>query len=220
LNLGANQTEQARNPIRIAIVDDHPAILIGLRSMLSMQPGLQVVATLSSGAQLNALLPDESPDLFLVDIRMPDVSGIECIQIIRCRYPEARILMITSYDLNEDVFRALEAGAAGYITKNAGKDEMLLAIQRIRAGKRYLSPAVAQKLRERGPRAAITTRELEILRFVAKGKTNRQIGEQLSISQITVRNHVNSLIAKLQAQDRTDAAVSALKLGLLHLEDI
>jgi two-component system, NarL family, response regulator len=211
---------QNSKKLQIVIVDDHPAILLGLSSMLSMHPELHVAAALSSGQQLFDLQLDSSPDLFLMDLRMPGMSGTDCIRTARMRFPNAHVLVITSFDMDEEIFRALAAGAHGFITKNASQEEMLQAIHKVCAGKRYLPHAIASKLSSRNQREQLSSRELEILALIAKGLTNKQIASQLSISQNTVRNHVNSIIGKLQVQDRTEAAVLALKQGILSMENI
>jgi len=214
--LGQDFTET----IRVAIVDDHPAVLVGLSNMLSTHREIEVVATFSSARQLSTVDPAMVVDVLLIDLRMPDVGGIEAIGLASSRFPLARILIISSYETDEEIFRAIRAGAAGYITKNAPQEEITLAIRRVKSGKRYLNPRLAKKLSDRLERDALTPREIEILHLVARGLTNRQIGAQFSISEHTARNHVNSIINKLQAQDRTEAAVLALKRGIIQLDAI
>ncbi len=208
------------NPARIIIIDDHPAILVGLSSMLSTHSDIQVIATLASVKQIDTIAPEEAVDVFLLDLRMPDIGGLESIAIIRRRFLTARILMISSYETDEEIFRALASGASGYITKNAPQDEIVHAIRRVYSGKRYLNPVLAKKLAQRCERDALTSREIEILHWVAKGLTNKGIGEKFAISEYTVRNHVNSIISKMQVQDRTEASVLALKRGIIQLDNI
>jgi two-component system NarL family response regulator len=206
--------------IRIAIIDDHPAVLLGLSNMLSTHADMEVVAALSSAMQLNKLEIKGEVDVLLIDLRMPDIGGIEATAIARVRFPRAQILIISSYETDEEIFRVIKAGASGYIIKNAPEEEIIHAIHRVKAGKRYLNQHLAKKLSERLERDALTAREVEIVHHVARGLTNKQIGDQLSISEHTVRNHVNSIISKMQAQDRTEAAVQALKRGIIQLDSI
>lgn len=215
------ESVQAPSKIRIAIIDDHPAVLVGLSNMLSTHPEIEVVATLSSAKQLKqAEIGGVGLDVFLIDLRMPDLGGIESIAMARLHFPKTQILIISSYETDEEIFRAISAGAAGYITKNAPQEEIVHAIRRVKAGKRYLNPRLAKKLEERLTRDALTAREIEILHLVARGLTNKQIGETFRISEHTARNHVNSIISKMQAQDRTEAAVMALKRGIIQIDNI
>jgi len=213
-------TSKAIGQIRIAIIDDHPAVLVGLSNMLSTHAEIEVVATLSSANQLRQLEIEAGLDVLLIDLRMPDLGGIDSIAVARFHFPKTQILIISSYETDEEIFRAITAGAAGYITKNAPEEEIVHAIRRVKAGKRYLNPRLAKKLTERLSRDTLTTRELEILHQVARGLTNKQIGELFAISEHTARNHVNSIISKMQAQDRTEAAVMALKRGIIQLDSI
>jgi two-component system NarL family response regulator len=206
--------------IRIAIVDDHPAVLVGLSNMLSTHAEIEVVATLSSSKQLKELEIEGGVDVLLIDLRMPDLGGIDSIAVAKLHFPKAQILIISSYETDEEIFRAITAGAAGYITKNAPQEEIVYAIRRVKAGKRYLNPRLANKLAERLTQDALTAREIEILHMVARGLTNKQIGQLFSISEHTARNHVNSIISKMHAQDRTEAAVMALKRGIIQLDSI
>lgn len=208
-------------PIRIAIIDDHPAVLVGLSNMLSTCAEIEVVGTLSSAKQLKQLEDKGSGvDVLLIDLRMPDLGGIDSIAVARLHFPKTQILIISSYETDEEIFRAMAAGASGYIIKNAPQEEILHAIRRVKVGKRYLNPRLAKKLSERLSRDALTSREIEILHLVARGLTNKQIGESFAISEHTARNHVNSIINKMQAQDRTEAAVMGLKRGIIQLENV
>ena len=204
--------------IRVVIVDDHPAILMGLRSMLSEEDSIQVVATFESGEALEHAGADLRPEVVLLDLRMPGTRGVDCIAaLLRC-FPSVRILVISSYDMDEEIFRALEAGALGYIGKNAGQEEIVRAIRKVYGRGQSLPPKIAQRLHNR--RNDLTARELEVLTRVARGHTSKQIAASLRISEFTVRNHVNSVIGKLHVQDRTEAAVVALKRGLVRMEDV
>lgn len=210
--------QETQKPIRVAIVDDHPAILIGLRSMLSEEDSIEVVGTFESGNALEQASPGLPPEVVLLDLRMPGTRGVDCIAVVLRRFPQARILIISSYDMDEEIFRALDAGALGYIGKNAGADEIVRAIRKVHAHCLSLPPKLAHQRRNR--RDELTVREREILTHVARGLTSKHIAGCLNISEFTVRNHVNSILGKLQVQDRTEAAVVALKRGLVDMEDV
>lgn len=213
-----NARAEEPKPIRVVIVDDHPAILMGLRSMLSEEDSIQVVGTFESGSALEHAGADLLPEVVLLDLRMPGSSGVDCItMLLRC-FPSVRILVISSYDMDEEIFHALEAGALGYISKSAGQEEIVRAIRKVYGRGHSVPPKIAQRLRNR--RNDLTARELEILTQVARGHTSKQIAASLKISEFTVRNHVNSVIGKLHVQDRTEAAVVALKRGLVRMEDV
>ena len=206
--------------IRICIVDDHPAVLVGLRSMLSSNDQFMVVGTFSSGAALLTAHDDLLPDVLLLDLRMPGLRGLECIAPVRERWPATRLLILSSFDMDEEIFDALEAGAHGFVRKSALPEEIDHAVRRVFAGKRALPADVAQRMHDRNKRERLTARELDVLRGVVRGDTSKEIALNLCISEFTVRNHVNSILAKLHARDRTEAAVFALKLGLVRLENV
>ena len=205
--------------IRIVLIDDHPAILLGLRSIFTLQPDMEVIATCARGSDLQRLTADAAPDLFLVDLRMPEMSGVAVVRTISRRFPAARILILTSFNLDEEIYRALEAGAHGSMLKNIDPDEMLSAIRKVAAGETYVSPDIAARLEERSGRSALTSRELAILQRVATGSTNKQTGASLRISEFTVRNHLNRIMSKLHVDDRTEAVMMAVRSGLIKLED-
>ena len=205
--------------IRIVLIDDHPAILLGLRSIFKLQPDMEVIATCARGSDLAKLTAEMAPTLFLVDLRMPEMSGVAVVRTISRRFPAARILILTSFNLDEEIFRALEAGAHGSMLKNIDPDEMLSAIRKVAAGESYISPDIALRLEERSGRSALTSRELAILQRVATGCTNKQTGTCLRISEFTVRNHLNRIMSKLHVDDRTEAVMVAVRSGLISLED-
>ncbi len=206
--------------IRICIVDDHPAVLVGLRSMLSSNDQFVVVGTFSNASALLAAQADLSPDVVLLDLRMPGLHGPECIAPVRKLWPSTRLLLISSFDTDEEIFRSLDAGAHGFVRKSASPQEIDHAVRKVFTGKRYLPADIAHRSRDWEKREQLTTRELEILRGVAHGDTSKQIAVDLHISEFTVRNHVNNILAKLRARDRTEAAVLALRRGLIALEDL
>lgn len=218
-SVGENGPADETNLIQILIIDDHPAILVGLSSMLSTHPNLRVAATLESSRHIDRLQRREDIHVVLLDLRIPGMTSLESIGTVRRTLPGARILIISSYETDEEIHRSLSSGASGFITKNAPQEEIILAIRRIANGRRYLNPTISEMLAQRNEHA-LTSREIELLHFVARGLTNKQIGEHFGLSEHTVRNHVNSIIGKMDAQDRTEAAVRALKRGIITLEKV
>ncbi len=206
--------------IAITIADDHPAVLQGLQSIVSANERLHVVATFTNGEALLNASPGLLSGVLLLDLRMPGKTGVECIPVLREKYPDTKILILSSFEMDEEIWRALESGAHGFVSKSAVPDELYRAIDLVHAGKRYLPAALQQRLRHRDKRDQLSAREIEILQAVATGDTNRQIAKNLAISEFTVRNHVNNALAKLDARGRTEAAIKALKRGLFSLGDL
>lgn len=212
-------TNPVTNPIRVLIVDDHPVVRAGLTSMLGTQAELQVIGSASSGEEALEMIRRSTPDVVLLDLRMPGLNGIEMLLAAKKSGSQARAIILTSYETDEDIYRAVQAGAQGYLLKDTPLKEMLEAIRTVRAGKRYIPRQIAQRLAERMMRANLTAREIEILKMLAKGPTNKQIGHALGISDYTVRNHVNSIIEKLEVSDRTEAATTAIQRGIITVDD-
>ncbi len=204
-------------PIRILIVDDHPVVLAGLTSMLGTQSGIEVVGSASSGEEAMEMLRVKAADLLLLDLRMPGMSGIDTLHALKRARNCARVIILTSFETDEDIYRAVQAGAQGYLLKDAPQSDMIDAIRVVHAGKRYLPRHIATRLAERMMRTNLTSRELEVLNMLAKGLTNKQIGHALNISDNTVRNHVNSIIEKLEVSDRTEAATTAIHRGIIEV---
>jgi DNA-binding NarL/FixJ family response regulator len=204
--------------IRVLIVDDHVVVRLGLRTLIQSQPDMQVAGDTDSGAGAVSLLEETHPDVILLDLRMPGCGGVETVYRIRSIDRAARILMLSSFGSEEDIYQALNAGARGYILKNAGSDDLLAAIRQVRAGGTWIPPGVAARYAERVQRPELTQRELEILRCVFEGLTNKEIAHQLSVAENTVKNHINNLMSKLGARDRTHATHLALLRGLLSVE--
>jgi two-component system NarL family response regulator len=201
--------------IRILIVDDHPVVRAGLASMLGTQAGLNVVGAVSSGEEALTKLRHEVVDVLLLDLRMPGMSGIDMLGALSRRPAPPRVIVLTSYEMDEDIYRAVQAGARGYLLKDTPQNEMIEAITSVHAGERYIPRHIAARLADRMMRSSLTARELEILEMLAKGLTNKEIGTALEISDHTVRNHVISIIEKLDVSDRTEAATTAIQRGII-----
>jgi len=204
--------------IRVLLAEDHAVVREGLAAILGYQPDIEVVGQAADGRTAVQRYRELRPDVMLVDLRMPILAGVEVIAAIRDDFPVARLLVLTTYDGDEDVYRALEAGAQGYLLKDTTTEELLQAIRAIHRGERHVPPAVAARLVDRtmaGP--ALTQREIEVLRLVAAGKTNKEIASALFISEGTVKTHVNSIHEKLGVRDRTEAVMTALRRGILRL---
>jgi two-component system NarL family response regulator len=185
--------------------------------MLRTQPGMVVAGSAASGQEALEMLEGAAPDVLLIDLRMPGMNGVETIRAIKAVRPNARMLVLTSYETDEDIYRAVEAGAHGYLMKDTSQEEIAEAIRNVSANKRHLPPSIAARLAERMARSSLTPRENEILQMLAKGLTNKEIGRVLNISENTARNHVNSILEKLQVSDRTEAAITAVQQGLISL---
>ncbi len=205
------------NEIRVLVVDDHPVVRMGLGSMLGTQKGIKVVGMVASGGEALTSLPKMRPDVVLMDLRMPEMDGVDAIVALRSAEPNVKILVLTNYQMDEDVFNALQAGAMGYLIKSAPQEDVISAIRTVNQGKRCIPPSIATKLAERISHSALTPREVEVLQFVAKGLTNKEIGSILFISDKTARNHVISLMAKLDAKDRTEAVTIGIRRGLIRV---
>ena len=204
-------------PTRILIVDDHPVVLAGLTSMLGTQAGIEVAGSASSGEEALEMLQTKSADLLLLDLRMPGMSGIETLHAMKRAKISVRVIILTSFETDEDIYRAVQAGAQGYLLKGAPQSDMIDAIRAVHSGKRYFPRQIAARLAERMMRTNLTSRELEVLKMLATGLTNKQIGSALDISDNTVRNHVNSIIEKLEVCDRTEAATTAIHRGIIEV---
>jgi len=207
--------------IRLMIADDHPVVRDGLRAILSSQPDLQVVGEAPDGAAAVQLAAELTPDVILMDLRMPVLDGVSAIREIRAQQPAARILVLTTYDTDADIVRAIEAGATGYLLKDAPREELFRAIRATAAGQAVLAPTVAARLmgKMRAPaQEKLSARELEVLEWVAGGASNQQIAQALHISEATVKSHLLHIFGKLGVDDRTAAVTAALQRGILRLK--
>jgi two-component system, NarL family, response regulator len=204
-----------KKPIRILLADDHPPLRAGLAAILDSQPDLKVVAQAGSGREVMA--SSESADLYILDLRMPDGDGIQTIKALVARDPAVRVLVLTTYDNEEDIFHALEAGARGYLLKDTTKEELIAAVRKIHQGDRYLPQAIAARLADRLIRPSLTPRELDVLRLVSRGRTNKEMASAMFISEETVKTHMKSLFLKLGVHDRAEAVSVSLQRGIIRL---
>jgi two-component system, NarL family, response regulator len=209
------ETHTGRKPIRVLIVDDHPVVRAGLTSLLRKETGLKVVGTAHNGEVGLDLIRRTSIDVVLLDLRMPKIGGIDFLSMLREIANPPAVLILSSYAYEEEIYRALRAGARGYLSKDATRAEIVTAINTVHAGSKYLSGEIAGRLAERESRSSLSSREMEILEMVSKGLTNKEIARVLQISQYTVRNHINHISAKLEVGDRTEAVAVALQQGIL-----
>src|SRR5579871_243357 len=209
--------ERDRHVIRVMCVDDHPLVRKGIASILANEDDIELVGEASSGQAAVGMFRDLQPDVVLMDLRMKDLDGVETARAIRAEYPEARIVILTSYDGDQDIYRALEAGVRGYLLKETAHAEVVTAVRTVHAGRRLMPPEVAERLSEHFPQVALTPRETRVLEFVAKGLGNREIADELGTASGTVKMHVQNLLEKLGASDRTHAVTIAIRRGILHI---
>jgi DNA-binding NarL/FixJ family response regulator len=207
-----------QKPIRILVVDDHFMIRMGLSASLNIEPDMQVVAEAGTGEAGLEAFRKHHPNLVMMDARLPGMSGADATAAILHEFPSARILMLSTHSGEEEVYRALQAGAHGYVLKSLLRDELLRAIREVAEGRRYLDTTAASVLAGRVGHKTLTNRELEVLRMVAKGLGNKEIAAALDIAEVTVKLHVSHVLEKLNVRDRTQAATAALQRGIVSLE--
>ena len=205
-------------PIRVLVVDDHPMVRAGLAATITPEPDMTVVASASTGKEGLEQFRQHQPDVTLMDLRMPEMGGVEAINTIRAEFPSAKIIVLSTYQGDEDIFRALEAGAVTYLLKDTLAEKMIGVIREVAAGSRPILPEVAQRLTSRIFQAPLTAREVEVLRLVATGKRNKEIAGELGISDETVQGHVKNILSKLSVHDRTEAVAVAIRRGIVHLD--
>ena len=203
--------------IKVMVVDDHPLMRVGVASIINARPDMTVVAQTGTGEEAVALFPQHKPDVTLMDLRLPSMGGVDSIRVIRGRWPNARFVVLTTYEGDEDIHRALEAGAKGYVIKGMPYQTLIDALLRVHSGGRFLPPPVARALAARMPDSELSTREQEVLRRLVDGMTNKEIANVLGITEATVKCHVSTILMRLNVSDRTQAVVTALQRGLVHL---
>jgi len=204
--------------IRILIVEDHHVVRKGIVALLGMTDGMHVVAEASDGAEAVRLFQERKPDITLMDLRLSVMGGVDAIKAIREKSPEARIIVLTTFDGDEDIYRALQAGARGYLLKGMDAGELTSAIQAVHSGKAYIPAEIAERLAGRFAGSELTEREMDVLRLIVRGNSNKEIATKLFISEATVKTHINNLLSKLGVTDRTQATTTALQRGIVHLD--
>jgi two-component system NarL family response regulator len=205
------------NKLKIMLVDDHYLVRMGLTSIIALEPDMTVCAEAATGEQALALFRVHNPDVTLIDQRLPGMTGSETTQKIRAEYPGARILVLSTYACDEEIYRALQCGAMGYLSKSVQREELIQAIRKAASGRRHITPEIAALLAEGMSRSRLSTRELDVLRLLVGGKRNREIASTLDITEGTVKLHVSSILGKLAVVDRTEAVTVALQRGIVQL---
>lgn len=208
----------AEAPIMVMIVDDHPTFRMGLAALIDTQPDMKVTAQFSSAEEALAAYRPDLTTVVLMDLRLPGMGGVEAILGLLARDPQARVIVLTTYDADEDVYRAMQSGARSYLLKDMSTEEIADTIRAVQRGVTEVPPRVAGRLAERSQRQALSPREQEVLHLLVRGRSNKEIASQLFISDETVKSHLKTLFAKLKVRDRTEAAISAVRHGIVHLE--
>lgn len=206
--------------IRVLVVEDHNVVRQGLVALLKVADGLEVVGEAADGVEAITQFRKHQPDITLIDLRLPKLGGVDAISLIRKEMPHARFIVLTTYDGDEDIYRALKAGAKAYLLKGMTSEELMTAIRSVHAGKSHIPPAIAERLAERMGAEELTPRESDVLEQIVNGRSNKEIAAELEISEATVKTHINSLLAKLGVTDRTQAATAAIRRGIVPFESL
>jgi DNA-binding NarL/FixJ family response regulator len=215
---GSEKPSVSPSPIRVLTADDHPVVRAGLQSILANESDLHVVGEARNGAEAIALYEELHPDVVLMDLRMPNTDGVDAIRAIVSAHADARIIAVTSYEGDADIYRALEAGARGYLLKDMLGSDVVGAVRAAASGRRVIPPEIAARLAEFTPRQDLTARELEVLRLVAKGLRNRDIARAIGRTSETVKVHLKHVMEKLHVRDRTEAVIQAVRRGIIRLD--
>jgi len=211
------RTSREGGKIRILVVDDHPIMRFGIAAIINSTPDMETVAQAGSGEDAIELYEEYLPDITLMDLQLPGMSGVDAIRAIMSRHPDARFVVLTTYEGDEDIHQALEAGARSYIIKGMPQVALVSALRRVRTGGRFLPSPVSRALSSRTPNSDLSSREREVLKLIVKGRNNKDIAIELGITEATVKCHVGVILSRLNVSDRTQAAVAALQRGLVHL---
>src|SRR5215510_3120822 len=205
------------NEIRILVVDDHPVVRFGMTAFLNAQRNMKVIGEAATGEVAVKLFRKHQPDVVLMDLRLPGMSGVDAIRAIRSEYPQSRFVVMTTYEGEEDIYQALEAGAQAYLIKCMPSEALVDAINKVNTGLRVIPPAVAKSLAIRTPNFSLTDRERDVLVLIVKGNSNKEIASKLGITEGTVKCHVNVILSRMGVSDRTQAAIAALQRRIVHL---
>jgi DNA-binding NarL/FixJ family response regulator len=209
-----------KETIRVLVVEDHNVVRQGLVALLNLVDGIQVVGEAADGVEAVAQFREHHPDVTLIDLRLPKLGGVEVIQRVRADAPQARFVVLTTYDGDEDIYRALKSGAKAYLLKGMTTEELIATIREVHSGRSHIPPAIAERLAERMGTEDLTPRESEVLEQIVAGKSNKEIATELEISEATVKTHINTLLSKLGVTDRTQAATAAIRRGIVPFESL
>jgi len=207
-----------QNQIRVMLVDDHPAFRTGMAALIENEPDLKVVAEAGNGQEALQFYRERKPDVVLMDLRLPGIGGVEATMSIRKEFPDARVIILTTFDADEDIYRAIQSGAKSYLLKDTPNVELANAIRAVFAGQQILPPKVANRLASRLQRANLSEIEMEVLQLLIKGRSNKEMALSLSITEDTVKARLKTLFTKLKVHDRTEAASTAIRHGIVHIE--
>jgi two-component system NarL family response regulator len=207
-----------QNPIKLMVVDDHPAFRIGLTALIASQPDMKVVAETGNGREVVELFRKSSPDIVTMDLRLPGFSGVSAITALHREFIHCRTIVITTYDCDEDIYHAFQAGAQACLLKDSSAEQIIGTIRKVHTGEKSIPAGMVERLKERRRREELSEREMEVLRCLAKGRNNREIAASLFISEDTVKTHLKNIFAKLSVEDRTSAVLAAVRHGIVHLE--
>ncbi|MGA2653287.1 MAG: response regulator transcription factor [Terracidiphilus sp.] len=206
-----------KDMIRVLIVDDHPIVRMGISGIVNSQSDMFVAGQAANGQETIRLFEQLRPDVTLLDLRLPDIGGVQVIRKIRLYYPGAKFLVLTTYDGDEDIFQALQAGAVGYLVKGMSHEVLLNGLRQVYEGGQYVPSEITQRLNQRNPQSELSGREHQVLALMAQGSSNKAIAHALGIKEATVKQHVGVILARLNVEDRTQAVLMALRRGLVHL---